>query len=453
MGEEIAISLKNVSKCFRRYPRPVDRLKEMLLPGKPHSEEFWALRDIDLEIPKGSTFGLIGRNGSGKSTLLQIIAGTLQPTTGTVRTSGRISALLELGSGFNPEFTGRQNIYFNGRILGMSQAEIDRRIPEIEAFAEIGEFVDQPVKTYSSGMFVRLAFAVAINVNPDILIVDEALAVGDIFFQAKCLKRLKAIQASGTTVLFVSHDMHSVNSLCQAAALLQHGKVLLQGLPNDVASVYYQSARLEFEGLTEQDSMLPLVENQDEHQGFLPTEDASRPGLIEIKRDNRVTNGKATIRQVFLTDQHDRPTQSFQVGAWMKVVMAVEFHEDCEHVTFGLGLCDRYGRLITGKHTFHGDAPGPIAQIMKGETVDFCFQIQLALPSGDYLAVMGLAENQKSLEIDYDSLDVIHNAFAIVVSGEFKNWGIAKVPGEISVARRLSITSNDLAVPGNIKVI
>lgn len=157
MGEEIAISLKNVSKCFRRYPRPVDRLKEMLLPGKPHSEEFWALRDIDLEIPKGSTFGLIGRNGSGKSTLLQIIAGTLQPTTGTVRTSGRISALLELGSGFNPEFTGRQNIYFNGRILGMSQAEIDRRIPEIEAFAEIGEFVDQPVKTYSSGMFVRLA--------------------------------------------------------------------------------------------------------------------------------------------------------------------------------------------------------------------------------------------------------------------------------------------------------
>ncbi len=452
MGEESVISIKNVSKCFKRYARPVDRLKEILLPGKSRAEEFWALRDIDLEIPRGSTFGLVGRNGSGKSTLLQIIAGTLQPTIGSVRTDGRISALLELGSGFNPEFTGRQNIYFNGRILGMSQSEIDQRIPEIEEFAEIGEFVDQPVKTYSSGMFVRLAFAVAINVNPDILIVDEALAVGDIFFQAKCLKRLKAIQASGTTILFVSHDMNSVNSLCQAAALLQDGKVLLQSSPNDVAGVYHQSARLEFEGLTEQDSILPLdVENQDQQllvMSPVTQEDAmdSRPGLIEIKRDNRVTNGKATIRQVFLTDQRDRPTQSFRVGDWMKVVMVVEFHEDCEHVTFGLGLCDRYGRLVTGKHTFFEDTPGPIGLIMKGETVDFCFEIQLALPAGEYLAVMGLAENQKFSDIDYDSLDVIHDAFAIVVSGQFKNWGIAKVPGEIAVNRRLSVAPSKLVV-------
>ncbi|MCY7276848.1 MAG: Wzt carbohydrate-binding domain-containing protein [Phormidesmis sp. CAN_BIN44] len=172
----------------------------------------------------------------------------------------------------------------------------------------------------------------------------------------------------------------------------------------------------------------------------------NRPGLIEIRRDHRVTNGKATIRQVFLTDQHDRPTQSFQVGDWMKVVMEVEFNEDCEHVTFGLGLCDRYGRLVTGKHTFHGDAPGPIGLIMKGETIDFCFQIQLALPSGEYLAVMGLAENQKFSEIDYDSLDVIHDAFAIVVSGQFKNWGIAKVPGEIAVNRRLSVAPSNLMV-------
>ncbi|MCY7278567.1 MAG: ABC transporter ATP-binding protein [Phormidesmis sp. CAN_BIN44] len=450
MGEEIVISIKNVSKCFKRYAHPVDRLKEILLPGKSRAEEFWALRDIDLEIPRGSTFGLVGRNGSGKSTLLQIIAGTLQPTIGSVRTDGRISALLELGSGFNPEFTGRQNIYFNGRILGMSQSEIDRRIPEIEEFAEIGEFVDQPVKTYSSGMFVRLAFAVAINVNPDILIVDEALAVGDIFFQAKCLKRLKAIQAAGTTILFVSHDMSSVNSLCQAAALLQDGKVLLQGSSKDVAGVYYQTARLEFEGLTEQDSMLAQreVESKDKQPSSgLPVtqeDDTNRPGLIELRRDNRVTNGKATIRQVFLTDQRDRPTQSFQVGDWMKVVMEVEFNEDCEHVTFGLGLCDRYGRLVTGKHTFFEDTPGPIGLIVKGEIIDFCFQIQLSLPSGDYLAVMGLAENQKSSDIDYDSLDVIHDAFAIVVSGQFKNWGIAKVPGEISVNRRLSVAPSNL---------
>jgi lipopolysaccharide transport system ATP-binding protein len=187
MGEEIAISLKNVSKCYKRYARPVDRLKEILLPGKSIAQEFWALRDINLEIPKGETLGIIGQNGSGKSTMLQIIAKTLTPTTGEVQVNGRVSALLELGSGFNPEFTGRQNVFFNGRLLGLSHEEIEDKFDEIAAFADIGDFIDQPVKTYSSGMFVRLAFAVAVSVNPDILIVDEALAVGDIYFSKNVL--------------------------------------------------------------------------------------------------------------------------------------------------------------------------------------------------------------------------------------------------------------------------
>lgn len=188
---EVAVSLNNISKCFKRYNHPTDRLKEILLPGRIRAAEFWALRDINLEVPKGQTIGIIGRNGSGKSTLLQIIAGTLTPTTGDVRVKGRVSALLELGSGFNSEFTGRQNIFFNGRLLGLSQREIEDRFDEIAGFADIGDFINQPVKTYSSGMFVRLAFAVVVNVSPEVLIVDEALAVGDMVFQHRCMRRMR----------------------------------------------------------------------------------------------------------------------------------------------------------------------------------------------------------------------------------------------------------------------
>lgn len=238
MADNTAISLTNVSKVFKRYHRPVDRLKEILLPGKQRADEFWALRDINLEIAKGETVGIIGRNGSGKSTLLQIIAGTLQPTTGNVKVNGRVSALLELGSGFNPEFTGRQNVFFNGQILGLSQAEIESKFDEIAAFSDIGDFINQPVKTYSSGMFVKLAFAVAINSDPDILIVDEALSVGDEAFQRKCFARLFSIQEKGATVLFVSHSAGSVVELCDIATLLDRGELILNGLPKTVVANY-----------------------------------------------------------------------------------------------------------------------------------------------------------------------------------------------------------------------
>ncbi|MGD1940053.1 MAG: ABC transporter ATP-binding protein [Leptolyngbyaceae cyanobacterium] len=238
MSNEPAISLSHISKVYKRYHRPVDRLREVLLPGKPKAEEFWALRDISLEIPQGDTVGIIGRNGSGKSTLLQIIAGTLQATSGQLQVHGRVSALLELGSGFNPEFTGRQNTFFNGRILGLSQAEIAAKFDDIAAFADIGSFMDQPVRTYSSGMFVRLAFAVAINAEPDILIVDEALSVGDEAFQRKCFARIYDMQAKGATVLFVSHSAGSIGELCDHAVLIDSGEVVLKGLPKTVIANY-----------------------------------------------------------------------------------------------------------------------------------------------------------------------------------------------------------------------
>lgn len=240
MNQELAISLKNVSKSFKRYDRPIDRLKELLLPGKSQATEFWALKDINLEVIKGETLGIVGRNGSGKSTLLQIIAGTLTPTTGEVGGNGRISALLELGSGFNPEFTGRQNVFFNGQLLGLEKEEIEAKFDEIASFAEIGDFIDRPVKTYSSGMFVRLAFAVAINANPDILVVDEALSVGDEAFQRKCFSRIKSIQDQGKTILFVSHTASSVIELCNWAILIDRGELLISGSPKLVISRYHK---------------------------------------------------------------------------------------------------------------------------------------------------------------------------------------------------------------------
>lgn len=235
---EVAISVNHVSKCFKRYRHPVDRLKEIFVPGKSLAENFWALQDINLQVWKGQTLGIVGRNGSGKSTLLQIIVGTLTPTDGNVQVNGRVSALLELGSGFNPDFTGRQNVFFNGQLLGLTHQEIEQKFDDIVAFADIGDFIDQPVKTYSSGMYVRLGFAVATSVDPDILIVDEALSVGDEAFQRKCFSRIHEIKDRGGTILFVSHSAASIIQLCDSALLMDRGELLLEHTPKMIISKY-----------------------------------------------------------------------------------------------------------------------------------------------------------------------------------------------------------------------
>lgn len=247
MSSDIAISVKNISKCYPIYDRPQDRLKQSIIPRiqrllckQPtnYFREFWALRNVSFDIKKGETVGIIGRNGSGKSTLLQIICGTLTPTNGTVEANGRCAALLELGSGFNPEFTGRENVYMNGAVLGLSKEEIDARFDDIAAFADIGEFILQPVKMYSSGMIVRLAFAVAINVDPEILVVDEALSVGDELFQRKCFSRIEAIRNKGTTILFVSHSGSTIVELCNRAILMDAGEKLAIDLPKRIVGRY-----------------------------------------------------------------------------------------------------------------------------------------------------------------------------------------------------------------------
>lgn len=247
MSSEFAIRIERLSKCYQIYDQPRDRLKQFVLPRirrmiglepRRYYREFWALKDVSFEIRKGETVGIIGRNGSGKSTLLQLICGTLSQTEGAVLSGGRIAALLELGSGFNPEFTGRENVYMNASVLGLSRDEIDSRYDEIVAFSELGDFVEQPVKTYSSGMLVRLAFSVAINVDPEILVVDEALSVGDELFQRKCFSKLEAIRQSGATILFVSHSGAQVIELCDRAVLLDRGEQLAIGAPKQIVSRY-----------------------------------------------------------------------------------------------------------------------------------------------------------------------------------------------------------------------
>jgi len=239
MSSEIAIEVQNLSKCYRIYNQPQHRLLQMVDPrDKKYYREFWALNNISFQIKKGETVGIIGRNGSGKSTLLQLVCGTLNPTSGKITCKGRVAALLELGSGFNPDFTGRENVYLNASILGLSQNEINLAFGAIIEFADIGDFLDQPVKTYSSGMMVRLAFAVAIHSNPSILVVDEALSVGDELFQRKCFSRIEAIRASGATILFVSHSGSQIIELCNRAVLLDAGEQLLIGPPKEVVGKY-----------------------------------------------------------------------------------------------------------------------------------------------------------------------------------------------------------------------
>ena len=232
------VLVQNVSKLYRLYRRPADRLRELLPRARTRHTDFWALRDIGFELEKGETLGLVGPNGCGKSTLLQIVCGILQPTSGRVVTRGRIAALLELGAGFNPEFTGRENVYLNGEIMGLSRAEIDKAMPSIESFAEIGEFIARPVKEYSSGMYVRLAFSTAIHVDPEILIVDEALAVGDAVFANRCVRKFQELRERKITVLFVSHDLGLVKQFSDRAILLLNGRIAAQGAPNDVINRY-----------------------------------------------------------------------------------------------------------------------------------------------------------------------------------------------------------------------
>jgi ABC-type polysaccharide/polyol phosphate transport system ATPase subunit len=362
-----AIRVESVSKQYRIYNRPVDRLKESLTRGrwKTH-REFWALSNITFEVEAGTTTGIIGPNGSGKSTLLQIITGTLEPTHGTVRHGGRIAALLELGAGFNPEFTGIENIFMNSALMGLSKFETERLLPEIKSFAEIGDFIDQPLKTYSSGMYIRLAFATAIASSPQILIVDEALSVGDAVFQHRCTRRIKEMQENGTTILFVSHDPGAIRALCSRAILLNNGQIIADGAPADVLDRYQKVIMDREAAYAEGQLTLANQRRRDKSPAV-----AEIPATATPQFTYRHGNGNAEIVSVDLLNRERRPVKLVDTGELVHVRVRAVFHEDIDDPVYGIIIRNRHGIHLYGTNSHVQGLHG--GRVKRGDTVETTF--------------------------------------------------------------------------------
>lgn len=387
-----AISIRGISKMYRIYDRPQDRLKQILFGrfGYSYGRDFWALRNISFDVRKGEVLGIIGRNGSGKSTLLQIITGTLAPTEGEAHVNGRVAALLELGSGFKPDFTGRENVFFNGAILGIGRKEMEARFDEIVAFADIGAFIDQPVKTYSSGMMIRLAFAVQSSVEPDILIVDEALAVGDIFFQQKCYRRLEALRSRGVSILLVSHSMTDIEQLCERAVLLNSGEMLYQGPAPEVVKHYYlleQHDRLPPPAAPPAPVALPYTETPREAHGlFWPKPEA----FLNIAQAVQVSNGWAQCTALALCNSQGELCHVFEQGETASFFYEFELLHDIEAPICGIVLQNQKGVIVHGKNTLQHNTSVPMS-VESGSRIRLQQDIKLDLAVGEYTFEVGLA--------------------------------------------------------------
>ncbi|WP_415770451.1 ABC transporter ATP-binding protein [Pseudomonas sp. LB3P38] len=421
MSSDIVISVENVSKMYQVYSKPSDRMMQMIYRGhRQLYKEFWALNDISFEVRRGETIGVIGRNGSGKSTLLQILAGTLTPTSGRVAINGRVTALLELGAGFNPEFTGRENIFLNATILGVTQEVVERKFDEIAAFADIGDFLEQPVKTYSSGMYARLAFAVAISFEPEILIVDEILSVGDVFFQARCMRKLDEFRENGGTVFFVTHDTHAVERVCTRAIVLSHGKKVFEGGTADGVTVYYKMSREEAKasGKLNELETVTVAQSEGKHSAIAELES------INIRRDHVVGDNSAFIEEVYLTDDDGVQRSNFVVGEWMTVRLMVRFNAAFDSVDFGVGIRDQSGTLIGGAHSMYENSS--IGPINSGERRCLSAKIKLDLAPREYLLIAGIARHD-SLQV-YQECYGLYDFCAISVTGNKKFWGEVALP-------------------------
>lgn len=407
---ELAIHVDGLSKIYKLYGSPKDRLIESLgLSRKKRSTEHYALRNISLDIYKGETVGIIGTNGSGKSTILKIITGVLHETTGVVDVKGRISALLELGAGFNMEYNGIENIYLNGTMMGFSEKEIDEKLQDILAFADIGEYVYQPCKTYSSGMFVRLAFAVAINIDPEILIVDEALSVGDVFFQAKCYRKFEEFKQKGKTILFVSHDLSAISKYCDRAILLNQGVKLGEGTPKEMIDAYKQVLVGQY----------PLPENE---EGADLAADEDVRAMLKKQEEERMAQAKkqgvnpetleygtkeAKICEYYITDEKGVPTTAIVKGEPFTVHMKVKAEKDLPAPIFALSIKNIKGVEITGTNTMFEKSF--LDSVAAGETKEITFSQRMVLQGGDYLIALGVTGYEKEEFVVYHRLyDVIN---------------------------------------------
>ncbi|MBC5785487.1 ABC transporter ATP-binding protein [Ramlibacter sp. USB13] len=450
-SSDFAVRVQEVGKCYHIYDTPRDRLKQFMLPRmrrlaglghKDYYRDFWALRDVSFELRRGEAIGIIGRNGSGKSTLLQVLCGTLSPTTGTVETSGRVAALLELGAGFNPEFTGRENVYMNAALLGLSREQVEARFDSIAAFADIGDFLEQPVKMYSSGMFVRLAFAVIAHVDAEILVIDEALAVGDALFVQKCMRFIRKFREQGT-LLYVSHDSASVMNICDRAIWLQSGRVQQQGSAKEVCEAYLEDL---FSALDAQAQKQPAV--------AVETIDAERierlrqPGLawrdqradflnasnlrndlevfrFEERKDAEFGGKDATITNARLLDSNGEPLSWVVGGERVTMRIEAQAHVPVRSPIFGFMLRDRLGQNVFGDNSYLAWQGKPL-HVKAGASFGAEFEFYMPwLAQGDYVFQVALAEGTQA---DHRQLHWIHDAIVVRAHHDAIATGLIGIP-------------------------
>ncbi len=432
MNQEIIIQLENITKTYRLYKKHSNRVKETFHPfRKKYHESFKALSDVSLNIKRGETVGLIGRNGSGKSTLLQIICGILTPSAGNSNVNGRISALLELGAGFNPEFTGRENVYLNASILGLERKEIDSCFGEIEEFADIGVYIDQPVKSYSSGMYVRLAFAVAINVKPDILIVDEALSVGDTLFQSKCYANFREFQSNGVTILFVTHALSLITQYCDKAFLLDEGTLHMEGSPKEVVDEYN---RLLVNCSIIHDTQ--DTKKKKEKSKIQQSGSAVIPMLWDNlftlnPNENRYGNGKVTIHEVGIFSSDDQAVQRLITGNEYLFRMRVQFHDTVETPVFAYTIKDVRGFDISGTNTrFQKLETGKFS---KGDFIEIVFTQKMILSSGSYILSFGCGGTESTEYVIYERR---YDVLSFEVISTQPNVGFVDLKSNIALNRQ-----------------
>ncbi len=401
MSEKYAIQVQNIEKMYKLYDKPTDRLKESLgFSRKKQYKAHYALSDVSFNVKKGETVGIIGTNGSGKSTILKIITGVLNPTAGQVNVDGRISALLELGAGFNGEYSGVENVYLNGAMIGFTKEEIDAKLQDILDFADIGDFVYQPVKTYSSGMFVRLAFAVAINIDPEILIVDEALSVGDVFFQSKCYHKFEEFKRMGKTILFVSHDLGSIGKYCNRVVLLNKGKKLNEGSPKEMIDIYKKLLVNQYDvetGKTLGDTQNESVKNSDE----VADSKEQVSDAAGVKKDDRLWKSyysvnpntieygskEAEIVDYAIIDNEGNYNNAIEKGSEFKIRFRIDFHDKVTEPIFAYTIKDLKGTEITGTNTLF-ERKG-IESASQGESKIVTFTQKADLQGGEYLISFG----------------------------------------------------------------
>ena len=435
MAEDIAISVNDVSKMYKLYDNPMDRLKESLgLSKKKKYKEHFALDHVSFQVNKGETVGIIGTNGSGKSTILKIITGVLSPTGGNVTVNGRISALLELGAGFNMEYSGIENVYLNGSMIGFSREEIDAKLQSILDFADIGDFVYQPVKTYSSGMFVRLAFAVAINIDPEILIVDEALSVGDVFFQAKCYRKMEEIKQRGTTILMVTHDMGSIIKYCDKVVLLNKGEFIAEGEPGHMVDLYKKILANQLDSLNEElesDYSGGMLGDEKKAKAEESHSDGSlMKDKITINTDRtEYGDGRAEIFDLGLFDAKGNLTNLLLKGEMFTIKERIRFHAPIKSPIFTYTIRDKKGTDLTGTNTMYEGCD--IKPVGDGDVYDVSFTQKMTLQGGEYLLSMSCTGFEGEEHVVYHRL---YNIANITVISNKNTVGVYDMESEVETS-------------------